>query len=231
MTDSTLILLLGIGLGMLHALDADHIMAVSGLASSRADLKGSTRFCLQWATGHGVILLLVATAVYIFNMAIPDQLSGMAENMAGIVLIIIGLLVLFELYKRKIYLSMHHHQGLPVHIHWDVSHVEAGKHGMPRTYHDHRAVLVGMLHGLAGSAPLFAIIPVTQSDNAWVALCYVLLFCIGVVVSMLVFGGFIGMLFRQLLSYSHNLVQSLRVLVGVSAILFGIVLLQGAAGY
>ena len=230
MVDSTLILFLGFGLGMLHALDADHVMAVSGLTSSRPGLKSSISFCWRWAVGHGLILLSVAITVYVLDMAIPVQMSQLAENLIGVVLVVIGLLVLFDLYKRKAHLSFHHHQGMHGHIHWYVPHDESVKSDTSSTHHDHRAVLVGMLHGLAGSAPLLAIIPVTRSDNAWIALLYVLLFSIGVVFSMLMFGGVMGLLFRQLSCYSRKLIQALRAIVGVSAILFGFVLLRDVPG-
>ena len=228
MIDSTLILFFGFGLGILHALDADHVMAVSGLASSRPGLKSSISFCLRWAIGHGLILLSVAMVVYVLDMAIPVQMSSLAENLIGFVLIIIGLLVLFDLYKRKAHLSFHHHQGMPAHIHWHVPHNESGQNNMRSTHHEHRAVLVGMLHGMAGSAPLLAIIPVTQSDNAWMALFYVLLFSVGVISSMMLCGGLLGIVFKRVSAYGHNVLFALRSMIAFSAITFGVLLLKGA---
>lgn len=240
--ESFFIIILGFGLGMLHAFDADHVMAVSGLVSSDSNsqsssrfgkysgLKSSIRFCSRWAIGHGAVLLFVAMAVYLFGMAIPVSLSHVAENLVGLMLVVIGFLVLRDLRKRKLHLHFHQHDGLPEHAHWHSHNDESERQGKMAHHHDHRAVIVGMVHGLAGSAPLLAVIPIVQLESAWLAVLYVLLFSIGVISAMLVFGGAIGILFKQLAELSDKFVQGLRMLLGIAAILFGFFLLRGVLG-
>ena len=87
-------LLLALGLGMLHALDADHIMAVSALTAKRPNVSSCMRFCSHWATGHGLALFSIAAGVFVLGAAIPETLSHWAETIVGAVLIIIGCSVL-----------------------------------------------------------------------------------------------------------------------------------------
>ena len=235
-TGTTLVLLLAFGLGMLHALDADHVMAVSGLSSADARpgsrLRNSLRFCLRWALGHGAVLCLIAAAVYLFGMSIPDSLSEIAESLVGGVLIVIGIMVIRDLLKHNAHLHFHKHGNSPAHAHWHVHDRPHDRHSHNSTdkahHHHHSAVLVGMLHGTAGSAPLLALIPVAQQQSPLLSMLYVLLFSLGVFLSMLVFGGLLGKVFSWLERVGNRVVYGLRAGVAVSAIAFGGLLLQGS---
>ena len=153
------ILSLAFGLGLLHALDADHIMAVSGLAARRPSLRNSLRFCARWAIGHGLTLLLIGGAVLLLGMAIPEQFSALAEAFIGVVLIVIGIWILWDLLRSRAHLHFHDHDDLPRHAHWHAHHSHSIPHNTDTHQHQHSAVLVGILHGAAGSAPLLALIP------------------------------------------------------------------------
>ena len=154
--DNFAILSLAFGLGLMHALDADHIMAVSGLSVRKPGLSQCMRFGLRWAVGHGLSLLIIGSGVLILGMAIPESLSQTAESLVGFVLIGIGLWVIFELVSRRAHIHFHQHDGIPRHAHWHV-HTEhpipISSHNGATHRHEHSAVLVGMLHGTAGSAP------------------------------------------------------------------------------
>ena len=219
---------LALGLGIMHALDADHVMAVSGLASTRASSrKDSMWFCLRWAVGHGVSLLTIGSCVYLLGMAIPDQLSHYAEHAVGVVLVIIGLLIVYDLLRKNAHLHFHQHDGLPEHAHWH-THGKSTVHHRDRHRHQHGAVMVGILHGTAGSAPLLVLVPLAKLNSAYYGIAYLIAFSLGVLLAMLLFGGLIGSLYRWLSRWGTRSVTLLRSIIATSSITFGAYLLLGA---
>ncbi|MBN4080341.1 sulfite exporter TauE/SafE family protein [Beggiatoa alba] len=228
MHESTIAFLsLGFGLGLLHALDADHIMAVSTLASgsrtgSRTGSIGACqrsrrqtlRFCCQWAIGHGGILLLLAALVLFAGVTIPEQVSQLAEKAVGVILMGLGCWIFWLLYQNRIQLHIHSHKGL---THMHLSGQQSGR----IIRHDHRPVLVGITHGLAGSAPVLAIVPVAQSDQGLFALIYIIMFSFGIVSTMLVFGLFLSKIQDKLAHYSHRLFDISRLLLATLSVGFG----------
>lgn len=166
-------LFMGFGLGLVHALDPDHIAAVSGLSAGKAGHSHwqSLRFGLQWSLGHGSALLIVALTVFIVGSAIPVHLSEVAERSVAFVLIAIGVLALWRLWRGT------EAPGL------------ASRLGAPA---------VGLLHGTAGSAPLLALIPVSQIGQPLVGVTYVLFFSAGVVLAMTALGGIFAHSLRML---------------------------------
>lgn len=222
------ILVLGFGLGMLHALDADHILAVSSLSLTGRGPRPAWRFCVRWALGHGAVLLIAGVLVFLAGYAIPAAWSDYAEGVVGLVMIALGLWVLVDLRRRRLHLHFHRHDGLPAHAHWhahrrdlDHSHTASHRHG-------HGATLVGALHGLAGSAPLLALLPLARSEAGWLGLFYLLTFSIGVLLAMLLFGGVLGRLMGWLDRRGTVWLQRLRLLVALAAIAVGGRLLLGA---
>ncbi|OOZ40502.1 hypothetical protein BOW53_07530 [Solemya pervernicosa gill symbiont] len=215
------ILSLAFGLGLLHALDADHIAAVTGLASQEeGGRRQALRFSLMWALGHGLTLLLVGVAVILLGMAIPAQLSEWAETLVGVVLVVIGIGVLLDIRRENVHLHFHRHDsGLP-HAHWH-HHTPGREHRASHHRHRHTPVLVGVLHGAAGSAPLLALLPMTQQQDPWLAMGYLLLFGVGVLASMLLFGGFVEHLFNHLKRRARRLLYLLRSVVGLFSIGLG----------
>lgn len=197
-TDAGLLGLLGLGfgLGLVHALDADHVMAVSALASTRPGVRECLRFALRWALGHGGTLLLVGGTAFALGLAIPEALARDAELAVGIVMIGLGAWVLRDALRRRAHLHFHHHDGVPVHAHWH-THAPRGAHASDAHRHGHAAVLVGALHGTAGSAPMLALLPAVAEGSAGLGLAYLVAFSAGVLVAMLVFGGLFGALLRR----------------------------------
>lgn len=219
---------LAFGLGMLHALDADHIMAVSGLASTRISFRDSLHFCLRWAAGHGLALLIIGACVYLLGMAVPHNLSHYAESAIGIMLIMIGGWILWELKTKNAHLHFHRHDNFPEHAHWHKHHQHGKPHDQDPHSHQHGALIVGILHGTAGSAPLLVLIPLAQLGSPAYAFAYLVLFSAGVLLAMLLFGGFIGGVYHWLSKLGTRVVKSLRIIIAASAIIFGTYLFAGA---
>ncbi|HED17831.1 MAG TPA: urease accessory protein [Gammaproteobacteria bacterium] len=228
---SSILAILGLafGLGLTHALDADHIMAVSSLSGSRASLRDTLHFCGRWAIGHGLTLLLIGSAVLLLGMALPAELSQLAEMAVGWVLVGLGLYVFWSLRRTQAHLHYHHHDGVARHAHWHQhDHLPASSDD----HHSHRhhgAVMVGVLHGMAGSAPLLAILPLATQSSPWYGMAYLLMFCVGVLLAMLVFGGALGSVFGWLNRKGHTAVRLVRASVALGTITLGAYLITGYA--
>lgn len=212
------------GLGLLHALDADHIMAVTGMSSTRTSWRASLGFCASWALGHAGALLLIGVAVLLLGAAVPTTLSALAEQAVALVLMAIGLWVLWDIRQRRLHIHFHTHDGLPGHVHWDVPHDRSAQSHQ----HDHRPLMVGMLHGIAGSAPLLALLPASNSQSAWFVLAYLGLFGIGVFIAMLVFGGVLGRVMEWFANRGKQVITLIRLLVASGSIGMGGYLMLGS---
>ncbi|MFQ5672314.1 MAG: sulfite exporter TauE/SafE family protein [Nitrospinales bacterium] len=223
------ILSLAFGLGLVHALDADHIAAVCGLAGTKPGRRESFSFCARWAVGHGMTILALGSVAVFLGPALPESLSKAAENLVGPVLIVIGLWVIVDLKRRRAHLHFHRHDDLPNHAHWHVhgkheKHDKAGSHR-----HGHGAVMVGMLHGAAGLAPLLALVPLSNhTASSWEVLACLAVFGLGVLGTMLVFGGLVGLVFDRAMRRGETLVTFLRGGVGCLSMGLGVYLLTGA---
>ena len=180
---------LGIGflLGMQHALEADHIAAVSSIAARRTDVRDIVKHGLTWGLGHTLTLFVFAGAAILLGHAIPGQLARPLETAVGIMLVGLGAHVLWRLWRDRVHFHRHGHGDGTEHIHVH-SHVnETVAHEKSAHLHEHgfrwRTLLVGLMHGMAGSAALL-VLAISQVANAAYGLFYVLLFGIGSMLGM-----------------------------------------------
>ena len=211
----TIILSLAFGMGMLHALDADHIAMVTGLSGRHAGFHKSVVYCTRWAIGHALTLIVIGTLVFIIGLQLPEQLSLYAEFVIAVFLIGLGIVLLYRLHIQRIHIHFHEHDDLPKHAHWH-SHESGRGH-----QHQHRALLIGSLHGLAGSAPLLALIPLAVNQQPVIGMSYLLLFSLGVIVAMLVFGGLLSAVTNYLYQTKTRLLNWFRFAVGLATITVG----------
>jgi ABC-type nickel/cobalt efflux system permease component RcnA len=181
------ILGLGFLLGMQHALEVDHIAAVSSIAARRSEVADIVKHGLTWGLGHTVTLFLFAGAALAVGHAIPENWSQPLETAVGIMLVGLGAHVLWRLWRDRVHFHGHAHGDGRLHFH---AHSHAGEQAPhDRSAHDHghgfrwRTLLVGLMHGMAGSAALL-VLTVSQAPNAAVGLGYVALFGIGSMIGM-----------------------------------------------
>jgi hypothetical protein len=181
------ILGLGFLLGMQHALEADHIAAVSSIAARRTHVGDIVRHGLTWGLGHTLTLFAFAGAAILLGHAIPEYLARPLETAVGIMLVGLGAHVLWRLWRERVHFHRHGHGDGMVHIH---AHSHAGEtvsHARAAHAHSHgfrwRSLLVGLMHGMAGSAALL-VLAVSQASSPAVGLGYVALFGIGSMVGM-----------------------------------------------
>ncbi len=194
-------------LGLLHALDADHVVAVTTFIARRPGPRQAARFCLQWGVGHMVPLLVFGLGGILLGRRIPPAFGWAAELLVGGVLIGLGGLVFRDLWRRKIHLHVHEHDGVRhAHLH---SHAGGGHHA-----HTHAPTLVGVLHGLAGTAGIFVVVPVAALASAWAAALYIAVFSAAVVLMMVLYGASAGFILGRVQQRSIGVYRWTLALVG-----------------
>jgi hypothetical protein len=181
------ILGLGFLLGMQHALEADHIAAVSSIAARRSHVADIVKHGLTWGLGHTLTLFVFAGAAILLGQAIPQSLSRPIEGAVGIMLVGLGAHVLWRLWRDRVHFHRHGHGDGTVHFHAHSHAGETAPHVRTAHAHDHgfrwRTLLVGLMHGMAGSAALL-VLTVSQASNPVVGLGYVALFGTGSIIGM-----------------------------------------------
>lgn len=208
------------GLGMLHAFDIDHIMTISGLAGSRPEPKKMFSSSARWALGHGLILLAVGVGALTIGMVLPERMNELAETAVGFVLIGIGLWIFWDLSRKKLegWISLFAQNGKKY-----ISIIPTnGNFKFEQTSHQQNTLIIGMIHGLAGSAALLALIPLANQGSTWFGLAYLTIFSLGVLTSMTIFGGLFGIFFRKLNQGAFRVAIVFRVLIALSNLLLGI---------
>jgi len=181
------ILGLGFLLGMQHALEADHIAAVSSIAARRSRISDIVKHGLTWGLGHTLTLFVFAGVAILLGRAIPESVAKPIEGAVGIMLIGLGAHVLWRLWRDRVHFHRHGHADGTVHFH---AHSHAGDtlpHVRALHAHEHgfrwRTLLVGLMHGMAGSAALL-VLAATQASSPAAGLGYVALFGIGSMIGM-----------------------------------------------
>ena len=214
------LILLGFSLGLVHAFDADHVMAVSVLSNTRPGLRKTLRHCAHWALGHGFILISAGLLLFGLGIAIPESLVWLAEVSVGVFLIGMGLFCFWRFRRERIVLVEHQH-GDVTHRHWQIEGDQTHARASASDRSGHAPVLVGMLHGFAGSAPALALVPVVAQGQVAAAMAYLVLFSIGVMLAMLVFGlgfstaqRFLGQHSVVMMNRARHLVAFMSVAIG-----------------
>jgi hypothetical protein len=181
------ILGLGFLLGMQHALEADHIAAVSSIAARRSQVGDIVRHGLTWGLGHTLTLFAFAGAALLLGRAIPESMARPIETAVGIMLVGLGSHVLWRLWRDRVHFHRHGHGDGTVHFHVHSHAGEVVPHARTAHAHEHgfrwRTLLVGLMHGMAGSAALL-VLTVSQASTPAVGLGYVALFGIGSMIGM-----------------------------------------------
>lgn len=217
-------LVLGFALGIKHALDADHVVAVSTIVSQYRNPLRATLVGIFWGIGHTTTLLLVGIAVIGFKLVIPDQLALSMEFLVGAVLFALGIQILWQYRPQKKHTHVHDH-GDEMHAH---EHIHLRKDGGKDIQHhpprQHRSLLLGMIHGLAGSAALMLLVLSTiQSPIEGVV--YILIFGAGSILGMMAISTLIGLPFALSSGRFASLNHTIRFAAGALSTALGIFLM------
>ncbi len=219
--------LLGLGfvLGIRHALEADHAAAVASLATQSRSVFHTMKQGIVWGFGHTVTLFLFGSVVLIIGVGIPERFANALECGVGFMLVGLGLNVIQRMRIERIHFHLHQHSHAAPHFHAhshapDIPHTEAAhQHAHPQGF-PYRAFMVGLMHGMAGSAALI-LLTLNTVMSTFMAISYIVMFGLGSILGM----GILSIVIAIPLWYSARSLtwvhQSLRGVVGISTILLG----------
>jgi ABC-type nickel/cobalt efflux system permease component RcnA len=230
----TTVLLLGFLIGLQHAMEADHVAAVASLATRSRSVAHTVRQGAVWGLGHSLTLCLFGGAVLLADRLVPERLASALEIAVGVMLVGLGLDVLRRLVRDRIHFHAHRHDA-ETHFHAH-GHPPDVDHDRDPHHHRHpdgfplRALLVGMMHGMAGSAALVVLV-LGSVASPWQGLAYIALFGLGSVAGMAALGAAISVPLRRSarhLTWAHN---GLKALVGMLTLAIGAhIIVRGLLG-
>lgn len=208
---------LGSLLGMRHALEPDHLAAVSTLmtgerSSSKAALLGAC-----WGLGHTASLIAVGTALVLLRTQMPVRVSEAFEFLVALMLVGLGLRAIYLASRQGPAGPVHvHHHGTRVHVHQGApAHIHIGAWTLAR-----RPLVVGAIHGLAGSGALTALVLTTLPSTA-ARITYMAVFGLGSTLGMAALSGLLGWPLARV-GQHHGLARAVSLAVGCVSTALGI---------
>ena len=242
------ILLIGFLLGVKHAVESDHLAAVATLATGQQSLRSTIRQGVAWGVGHTLTLMCVGGAVLVLGTSMPAGLSRALELCVGVMLVVLGLDVVRRVLRQRIHFHVHRHADGEVHVHAH-SHSESATpktsqlpavrredvaalpvlelgHAWEPHHHEHvrilpfRALAVGMMHGLAGSAAL-VVLSLQSVSSLPAGLGYIVVFGLGSIAGMAVLSATIAIPLRLSGRYLTRMYRGLTAGVGLMTLGIG----------
>lgn len=220
------ILVLGFLLGMRHAIEADHVAAVASMSTRTQSLKEALRLGAIWGLGHTFTLFFFGSVVIFSDAVIPDIMAMFLEFLVGIMLVFLGVDVLRRIRKERVHFHIHEHEAGIKHFHAH-SHKGEGEHQNSAHGHRHqeafhlRSLLVGMMHGMAGSAALI-VLTLQTVETPMMGLIYIALFGVGSVIGMAVLASVIMIPLRHSAKKLTGFYQGVQVSIGLGTIGMGV---------
>jgi len=213
-------------MGMRHACEADHAAAVASLVTRNGSMAQTVKQGMVWGLGHTLTLVIFSSLVLVLGTIIPERFAQGLEFMVGVMLVALGIDVFRRMRKNGIHFHVHQHQDLLPHFH---AHAHTEPTHPANTSHNHghgfpyRALLVGLMHGMAGSAALI-LLTLNATFSASQAIMYILLFGLGSTIGMGLLSLIMAIPFwysARSLTWLHN---GLQACVGVMTTILGILL-------
>jgi ABC-type nickel/cobalt efflux system permease component RcnA len=232
-------ILLGLVLGLRHATDADHVVAVSTIVAAEGKALRSAWIGASWGLGHSTPLLIVGTVILFLKDSVLSAYEHIApyfEFGVAIMLVGLGVQVLWRLKQGRLHLHQHYDGQSPhVHVH---SHDETSKaHHAPATPHSRvrsyanlfrpKSYAIGMIHGLAGTAAVMLLL-LPEAPSIAAGFVYLLLFGVGTIASMMA----ITLVFSIPLAFSVRFTRvnnGVATLAGITSVLLGGLLMSDVA--
>lgn len=215
------LLLLGFSLGMRHATDADHVVAVVTTVSRVRNLGTALRIGAMWGIGHTLTLMLVGGALLVFGLAVPPHLGLAMELAVAVMLIALGAAHLTRLYRairRGEPAAQEAHEGHSHDLGW-----ADRAFGASRVYMSLRPLLIGVVHGLAGSAAVALLVLTTVRDPRW-GLGYIALFGAGTIAGMMLITAALALPFTFTRARFGGMHRALGAVAGLLSVGFGLFL-------
>ncbi len=207
---------LGTVLGMRHALEPDHLTAVSTLVTGERSSLRAAMLGASWGVGHTLSLVVVGAALVVMRAEMPAHVADAFELLVAVMLVVLGVRAIAMAVRQGPVGPAHvHHHGDVVHHHAGTTpHVHVGHWTLAR-----RPLLVGAVHGLAGSGALTALVLATLTSTA-ARITYMTLFGVGSTVGMAALSGLLGWPLARL-GGNRTVTRALSVVVGCLSIGLG----------
>jgi sulfite exporter TauE/SafE len=219
------IAVLGFGflIGLKHATEADHLAAVSTIVAERKSVWSSALIGGFWGLGHTISLFAAGVLVLLLDFQISETTERRLELGVGIMLTLLGLNVLRKLLQGGILHFHTHEHGGHVHAHPHLH--EHSQSDEPATHHNFRfntrAVLIGMVHGLAGSGALLLLV-IPTIDSKVLGMAYITIFGLGSIGGMMLMSFLVGLPFHLTASKFNRLNQILQGGAGCVSVVLGL---------
>jgi len=205
MTSALALMVLGFILGMRHATDPDHVIAVTTIVSGQKSASGAATIGAAWGLGHTLTILVFGGGIILFGWVIPPRIGLSMEFSVGLMLIVLGIMNLTGVTRR---MDASRLRRLDSHL------------GKLAAYQLVRPLVVGVVHGLAGSAAVALLVLTTIRNPAW-ALWYLFVFGLGTIVGMMLMTAVIVLPFARTDDRFVRL-GGLRVASGLISLAFGL---------
>jgi high-affinity nickel-transport protein len=223
--------LLGFLLGLQHATDPDHLVAVATIVSREQKFRAGARIGLLWGIGHTVTLAIAGTIVVALNTGVPARLATGLELLVAAMLIVLGVLRLRDALRGILAVAPdrrmadhHHGRHEVIHAHDGDAHVHPSAALLAAWREENRrvgirALLVGAVHGMAGTAAVALLVLATLHTVA-AAATYLLVFGLGTIVGMTALTAVMAYPVVRL-ARLRRMREAMAVTSGVAAIVFG----------
>ena len=227
MTQTYIPILTALALGFLHALEVDHMLAVTTFVADGPALRVAARFGFRWGIGHSLAVLLLGGLLLVTGLRWPARYDALGEGVVGVMLVALGLWAIRSSRKLHLHPPAEHGDHAHLHLHHRAAHPahehpHAGHEAHHRHPHGHGVTLVGLLHGLAGSSAVVALVPVTLIERRDVGLAYLVAFGVGVTGGMMVYAMIAALAIRQTAGRSLLWGKRAAGLVGLAGVVVGV---------
>lgn len=215
-------------LGFLHALEVDHMVAVTAFVATQPALATAARFGLRWGLGHSIAVFVAGGILLASGLRWAERYDTWGEALVGVMLIAIGLWAIRTTRQLHFHAPRDHgdHAHLHAHAPGNAPHEHAHSHAHDQSvtgHHSHRRgiTLVGLVHGLAGTSAVVALVPVTMVNRTAIGVGYLVAFGAGTIIAMSLFAILAAGAMRTAAARSLALGRRLGQSVGVAGILVG----------
>jgi cytochrome c biogenesis protein CcdA len=201
--------------GLIHAFEADHVLAVTNIVSQRDKVFPALKDGVFWGLGHTSTIFLIGIIMILFKINIPRSSFSYFESAVGLMLILVAsyrLFLFFRDEKITIHKHAHEHAGTNKHSHVHVH--PAGKNLHKTSYG------IGLVHGLAGSGTLVVLV-MTQVESMAGSILYLVIFGLGSIVGMTLVAGLFSIPFSKKMINSKFLRSTLVIVSSLLCLVYG----------
>ncbi|MEJ2312945.1 MAG: hypothetical protein P8Y11_11160 [Gemmatimonadales bacterium] len=242
-------------LGASHALEVDHMVAVTAFVGRSPQAGSAALFGVRWGLGHALVVLLIGAALAWTGVSVPESLETWAELGVGVMLVALGIWSVRASRRLHVHRPQEHGGHAHLHAHAPDRHPHSHSHdhhhphdhahgpspnGLGRGHdesrhehdvsrHGHLSTLVGAVHGLAGTAPIVALIPVTLFAGFWPAIGYLAAFGVGTILAMGLY-AFLAAVAARRVSSTVSVARGVGLATGLASLGVGLWWIIAATG-